>query len=195
VFDDHEAASVVPSTQGYLHVKLHDRDHVDRVREQWAGARPDLDTTPIAIVARVGRLTRYFDRGHARVFADYGLRRDTWDVLASLRRSGPPYRLTPTEIYRGLMRSSGAVSNRLRRLEDAGLVSRLGDPTDGRGVQVQLTERGLDLVDAAAPAHMDNERTMLAALTPDEQDQLAGLLRKLLLAFETAPHTGDSQIS
>lgn len=168
-------------------MKLPDGDHVDRVRDQWATERPDLDTAPVAVVARVGRLARYLDHGLERVLADYGLRRETWDVLASLRRTGAPYRLSPTELYRGLMRTSGAMSNRLRRLEHAGLVRRLIDPADGRGVLVELTDEGRTRVDAAAAAHLDNERGMLDALTPAEQDTLAGLLRKLLLAFETEP--------
>lgn len=160
---------------------------MDRVRDQWAVQRPDLDTGPVAVVARVGRLGRYFDHGLEQVFADYDLRRETWDVLASLRRVGPPYRLSPTELYRGLMRTSGAMSNRLNRLERAGFVRRLVDPADGRGVLVELTDEGRSHVDAASAAHLDNERAMLDALTPAEQDTLAGLLRKLLLSFETEP--------
>jgi DNA-binding MarR family transcriptional regulator len=168
----------------YLNMKIHDHDHVDRVREQWARERPDLDTSPVAVVARVGRLARYFDRGMDRVFAEHGLRRDGWDVLASLRRTGRPYRLSPTELYRGLMRTSGAITNRLRRLEGAGLIRRTVDPADGRGLLVELTEHGSELVDVLVDKHLENERRMLEALTPAEQQVLARLLRTLLVAFE-----------
>jgi DNA-binding MarR family transcriptional regulator len=157
---------------------------VDHVREQWARQRPDLDTSPIGMVARVGRLARYFDHGLERVFAEHGLRRESWDALASLRRIGPPFRLSPTDLYRGLMRSSGAMTNRLHRLERDGLIRRVPDPADGRGLLVELTEQGLRLVDKVASAHLDNEREMLAALTPAEQGRFVQLLRKLLLSFE-----------
>jgi DNA-binding MarR family transcriptional regulator len=105
-------------------------------------------------------------------------------VLASLRRCGPPYRLSPTELYLGLMRTSGAMTNRLRRLEAAGLVRRVIDPSDGRALLVELTDEGRALVDALAPLHLANERAMIAALSAREQEQLAGLLAKLLAAFE-----------
>ena len=155
------------------------------MRQLWAEQRPDLDTWPIEIVARVGRLAQYFDHGLAQVFAEHSLRRESWDALASLRRIGPPFRLSPTELYRGLMRTSGAVTNRLHRLAEAGLIRRVPDPSDGRGMLVELTRQGRALVDRVAPEHVANERRMLAALTPAEQRQLADLLRKLLLSFET----------
>lgn len=154
------------------------------MRQLWAKAWPELDTWPIEIVARVGRLARYFDHGMEQVFAGHELRRESWDALASLRRVGPPYRRSPTELYRGLMRTSGAITNRLHRLERAGLIRRVADPADGRGMLVELTGQGRELVDAVAPEHVANERRMLAALTPAEQRTLAGLLRKLLLSFE-----------
>jgi DNA-binding MarR family transcriptional regulator len=157
---------------------------VDRVRAVWAKARPELDTTPMAVVARVGRLARYLDGGLDELFARFGLQRISWDVLASLRRVGPPYQLSPTDLYRGLMRTSGAMTNRLHRLERMGLVSRVPDPADGRSTLVVLTPEGRELVDRVAQAHMDNERHLLAALSQEEQLQLADLLKKLLVSFE-----------
>lgn len=165
-------------------MKIHQGDHVDHVREQWARQWPELDTAPIGVVARVGRLMRYFDHGLEQVFIPYGLHREHWDALASLRRVGPPFRLSPTELYRGLMRSSGAVTNKLHRLEANGLIRRVPDPDDGRGLLVELTEKGHALVEEVAPVHLENERAMLAALTPAEQRRFADLLRKLLLSFE-----------
>ncbi|MGH3170734.1 MAG: MarR family winged helix-turn-helix transcriptional regulator [Trebonia sp.] len=154
------------------------------MRDQWAAQWPDLDTFPVGVVARVGRLARYFDHGLDQVFTEYGMRREHWDALASLRRAGPPFRLSPTDLYRGLMRTSGAMTNRLRRLEADGLIRRVPDPGDGRGLLVELTEKGRALVDEVAPVHVDNERAMLAALTPAEQQRFVDLLRKLLLSFE-----------
>ncbi len=119
-----------------------------------------------------------------RVLAENGLRREGWDVLASLRRAGPPFRLSPTELYLGLMRTSGAMTNRLRRLEEAGLVRRVADPADARSLLVELTAEGRRLVDELAPRHVANERRLIEALSPNEQRQLAGLLAKLLSSFE-----------
>src|SRR5215469_1618512 len=94
-----------------------DLDHVDRVRAQWAAARPDLDTAPVAVIARLGRAAAYVDAGINAGLARFGLTREAWDVLASLRRAGPPYRLSPTQLYLALMRSSGAMTHRLAGLE------------------------------------------------------------------------------
>jgi DNA-binding MarR family transcriptional regulator len=165
-------------------MKITQDDHVDRVRAEWAAERPELDTEPIAVVARVGRLARLLDGELNRVFEGHGIRRDGFDVLAALRRSGAPYRLSPTSLYARLMRSSGAVANRLGRLEAAGLVRRVPDPDDGRGLLVELTRTGRRVVDAVAEPHLDNERALLAALTPREQRDLARLLKKLLLSLE-----------
>jgi DNA-binding MarR family transcriptional regulator len=159
-------------------------DHVDRVLAQWRRARPDLDFTPVAVVARLGRAVEYIDAGRDALLAAHGLNRALWDVLASLRREEPPHRLSPTQLYRGLMRTSGAMTNRLAALERAGLVDRVPDAADGRSTLVALTPRGKDLVDEIAPAYLDNERRLLAALDPDDQARLAATLRKLLLAFE-----------
>ena len=137
-------------------------------------SRPALD----------GRLVSYIDRELDSNFARFGINRAAWDVLASLRRSGPPFRLTPTELYRGLMRTSGAVANQLRRLEEAGLVRRLPDPHDRRSTLVELTKEGRALVQRVVPSHLETERRILGALDPGEQAALAGLLKKLLLSCE-----------
>jgi DNA-binding MarR family transcriptional regulator len=160
------------------------RDHVDRAIAQWAEVRPDLDLAPASVVQRLGRALAYIDAGVNRRLEEFGLTRASWDVLAGLRRSGPPHRLSPTELYLSLMRSSGAMTHRLTRLERAGLVRRVPDPDDGRGMLVELTARGRRLVDRVAPEHLANERALLDPLTDDERSELARLLRKLLLAFE-----------
>ena len=171
-----------------------DSDHVDHVLAQWAATRPELDTAPAAVIARLGRASAYADAAVNARLAEFGLTRESFDVLTSLRRSGAPFRLSPTQLYRELMRSSGAITHRLAGLEDAGLVRRIPDPGDGRGLLVELTRKGRTLVDRVAPVHLDNERRVLAPLTAGEQTRLAGLLRKLLYTFEseqpTPPPTG-----
>jgi DNA-binding MarR family transcriptional regulator len=170
----------------YLSVKIdHDSgDHVDWVLAQWARERPDLDLAPLAVVARLGRLARYLDQGLERGLAEFGLTRENWDVLASLRRLGPPFRASPTDLYRGLMRTSGAMTQRLRQLQRAGLVGRVADPDDGRSSLVELTADGVRLTDRVAPLHLANERALLGALNADEREALAALLKTLLISFE-----------
>jgi DNA-binding MarR family transcriptional regulator len=163
---------------------LADADHVDRVLAQWAAERPDLDLAPVGVIARLGRATAYIDAGVNARLAEFGLTRASWDVLASLRRSGPPYRLSPTQLYLELMRTSGAMTHRLSGLERAGLVRRVPDPEDGRGLLVELTGRGAAIADQVAPAHLANERALLAPLSEAEQATLINLLRKLLTEFE-----------
>lgn len=168
----------------YLNVKITGGDHVDRVRAEWAAEWPELDTWPIEIVARIGRLGHFLDTGLDEVFAHYGLAREAFDVLAALRRSGHPHELSPTDLYDRLMRTSGAVTNRLHRLESAGLITRVPDPLDGRSRRVRLTARGHKLVDAVAAPHLDNERRLLRGLSTEEQATLARLLKKLLVSLE-----------
>lgn len=160
------------------------QDHVDRVLGQWMAQRPDLDVTPMGVIGRITRMARVVDRSTESVFNQYGLTREGFDVLATLRRSGPPFRLTPTQLFKMLMISSGTMTNRLDRLENAGFICRLPDPSDRRGTLIELTAQGLELVDIAVAAHLANEAQLIASLTSDEQAQLAGLLRKLLLAHQ-----------
>ena len=160
------------------------QDRVDRLRAEWARERPDIDTSPVAVVARIGRAARYLDTGLDDYFAEHGISRPSWDILATLRRAGPPYRMSPTDLYRAVMRTSGAMTRRIDTLERAGWVARTPDPEDRRGIVVTLTAEGLALVDSLAVGHVENERLLLAALNDGEQQALADLLRKLLLAFE-----------
>jgi DNA-binding MarR family transcriptional regulator len=159
-------------------------DHVERVIAQWGEVRPDLELAPVAVVARIGRAARYLDAGVEELLGKYGLNRASWDVLAALRRVGPPHRLSPTALYRSVMRTSGTMTHRLGKLHAAGWVRRVADPTDGRSLLVELTPQGRKLVDRVAAEHVANEDRLLAPLTDDERVQLAGLLRKLLVAFE-----------
>lgn len=164
-----------------------DADHVDLVLGQWARQRPDLDVSPMAVIGRVNRLARLLDAELRRVFAAYGLDRASFDVLATLRRSDPPHRLTPAQLMQTSMVTSGAISQRLDRLEAAGLVTRTRSAEDARVVHVALTPAGLALIDQALPAHVANEHRLLAALPPETRTDLAATLRTLLLSLGDAP--------
>jgi DNA-binding MarR family transcriptional regulator len=157
-------------------------DEIDRIVGEWNRERPDLDVSPTHTLQRITRLGLLQAASFARVFAPYGVSFGEYLVLAALRRAGPPYRMSPTALFNAVILSSGAMTNRLDRLEEMGFVERVPDPTDRRGRLVALTERGRELVDAAAVDHLENEQRLLASLDAGEREQLAGLLRKLLLS-------------
>ncbi|MEU5126146.1 MarR family winged helix-turn-helix transcriptional regulator [Streptomyces mobaraensis] len=159
-------------------------DHVDLVLEQWAAQRPDLDVSPMAVFGRLSRLKRVVDAELGRTFAAHGLDRASFDVLATLRRSAPPHRLTPTELMRAGMVTSGAISQRLDRLEGRGLVVRTPNEEDGRGVRVSLTDEGRELIDRALPEHLATERRLLGPLSDEKRDRFVETLRELLEELE-----------
>ncbi len=159
-------------------------DHVDRLRAQWARELPDLDTEPMAILGRAFRLGNMVRPSIEATFAGFGLDRGEFDVIATLRRSGAPYRLTPTEMYSLLMISSGGLTHRLDRLERAGLIRREKSPHDGRSVQVVLTEAGATLAETAFRTDMTSEARFLRGLDAKERTALAGLLSKLIAGVE-----------
>ncbi|HZD79784.1 MAG TPA: MarR family transcriptional regulator [Actinomycetota bacterium] len=160
------------------------RDLVDRILEQWERERPDLDPSPMAIIARISRLSRFLERQVESVLAQHGLSEPQFGVLAALRRAGPPYCLSPTALYNSLLISSGAMTNRLERLTAAGFVKRVPDANDRRSILVMLTPKGLRVIEEAVRAHTENEEQLLDPLTGQERQTLARLLRKLVLQFE-----------
>jgi DNA-binding MarR family transcriptional regulator len=155
-------------------------DHVDLILEQWAEQRPDLDASPMAVLGRLKRLTQLVDTELRRNYARHDLDSASFDVLATLRRSNSEHRLTPAGLMRSSMVTSGAITQRLDRLEARGLVSRKPSETDGRGVEVTLTAEGLRLIDGVLPTHLETEERLLAALSKTEREQLAEALRTLL---------------
>ncbi len=161
-----------------------ERDGVDLILEQWQRERPDLDASPIGIIGRISRLARELEQRLEPVYREHGLEPGWYDVLATLRRSGPPYRLRPSEFSGALMLTSSGTTKRLDRLEQAGLIERAPDPGDRRGTLISLTAAGRKLVDAVSDAHLANERRLLATLTAAERRQLADLLRKLRLGLD-----------
>lgn len=134
----------------------------------------------MAVIGRLKRLSRLIDAELRRTFSAHGLDAASFDVLATLRRSEPPHRLTPAELMRAAMVTSGAITQRLDRLESRGLVTRTPSASDGRVVHVALTDDGRTLIDRALPDHVETENQLLAALTPAERDALADGLRHLL---------------
>ncbi|MEM6434124.1 MAG: MarR family transcriptional regulator [Cyanobacteria bacterium P01_D01_bin.115] len=159
-------------------------DPVNKILAQWQRERPDLDASPMDIVGRMARLSKHLDRAIQAIFSDFDLRQGEFDVLATIRRSGQPYQLSPTELFNTMMVSSGTMTNRVDRLEQAELVERIPDPSDRRGRLIHLTPKGFDLIEAAVTAHVENMHRILAPLEATDREALALLLRKLLLSFE-----------
>jgi DNA-binding MarR family transcriptional regulator len=156
-------------------------DRAAKAVEQWNRERPDLDVSPMAVLGRLSEASSLIARDRlAPLFARFGLQSGEFDVLATLRRSGSPYALTPTALYEATMVTSGAMTNRLDRLETSGLILRGPHPNDRRGIVVQLTDKGLRLIDEAVTAHVANEHEILAALTRAERETLSHLLEKLI---------------
>lgn len=165
-------------------------DDVDRVERDWRRERPDIDVASIGVVSRIWRIGRHLEQQRKAQLEEFGSDRGTLDVLAMLRRAGPPFRRSAGELMRSALITSGGVSQRLDKLEKAGLVTRHVDTADRRRVDVELTAEGVELVDSVLAGLMEHDsRALDGALTPDEQDQLRALLRKLLLTLEP-PH-GD----
>lgn len=159
-------------------------DEVDAIVAAWLRERPDLDVSPLHVLSRVSRLARHLDLARRRAFADQGLEGWEFDVLSALRRSGPPYELTPGALVRQTLVTSGTMTNRVDRLAAKGLVARRPSDTDRRGVLVRLTARGRAVVDAAFADLLEKEKALLAGLGAEEQAALADLLRRLLAPFE-----------
>ncbi|HEX2315593.1 MAG TPA: MarR family transcriptional regulator [Thermomonospora sp.] len=159
-------------------------DEVDRLVAAWEAERPDLDVRPLHVLSRVSRLARHLDRARRAVFVAHDLEPWEFDVLTALRRAGSPYQLSPGRLLRATLVTSGTMTNRIDRLEAAGLVRRHPDPADKRGVQVRLTDRGRTRVDAAFADLLRREHDILAGLSARERDTLAGLLRGLLAPFD-----------
>jgi DNA-binding MarR family transcriptional regulator len=161
------------------------RDEVDELVEAWARERDDLDLAPVAVFSRISRLARHLDLARRQAFTEHGIESWEFDVLSALRRSGPPYELSPGRLLRETLVTSGTMTNRVDRLAQRGFVERLPDPTDRRGVRVRLTASGRRTVDGALDGLLERERDLLAGLDAADQRRLAGLLRTLVLPFES----------
>ncbi len=154
-------------------------DHVATVVEQWRTERPDLDVSPLLVIGRVHRVANALTPELVAVYARHGLGEGDFDVLATLRRQGEPFALTPGELGERTLVTSGAVSKRLDRLEGRGLVERRPSDTDGRSRTVVLTAQGRRVIDAAMDDHVANEARLLAALDDEDRATLGLLLGRL----------------
>lgn len=161
------------------------QDEVDRLVAAWARERPDLDVRPLEVLSRVTRLARHLDRARRTAFGAHELEAWEFDVLAALRRAGRPYVLSPGRLLEQTMVTSGTMTNRIDRLESRGLVQRMPDPADRRGVHVRLTPRGKERVDGALADLLGRERDLLKTLSGADQETLSTLLRHLVLPFES----------
>jgi DNA-binding MarR family transcriptional regulator len=159
------------------------RDHVQRVLEQWRREAPELDRSPFGVVGRISRLAQLLQAELEPIFAAHGLNGGEFDVLAALRRVGRPFRLSPTALSTALIVTSGGMTKRLNALEARGLIRRKPNPNDGRSTAVTLTREGKRLVEGILPGHVANERRLLGELSAKERSDLAGLLETLAIAL------------
>jgi DNA-binding MarR family transcriptional regulator len=160
--------------------------HVDEILTQWRKERPDLDVAALGLFGRLFRLAQLSDGVLAEGLAPYGLQPGWFDLLAALRRAGPPYELNPTSLMRATLLSSSGMTKRLDRMTEAGLIERRHDPSDRRGTLVRLTRRGRSVIDRAVKTHVANEKRLLSPLTASERRTLDDLLKRLLVLFERA---------
>jgi DNA-binding MarR family transcriptional regulator len=156
-------------------------DQVDMFIKQWNRERPDLDPAALGVTSRLLMLYKYLEQSADEALEPFGLTLWQFDVLSALRRSGPPFALSPTQLTEVATLSSGAMTNRIDRLESMGLVQRNPDPHDRRGVLIALTPKGKKLVDQAIVARLQDARDVLAPYSKVEQKKLADMLRRLLV--------------
>jgi DNA-binding MarR family transcriptional regulator len=159
-------------------------DLTDRTLDAWQQAQPDLETAGLQVTARLSRIGPLLARRQEGVFERFGLGRGEVGVLGALRIAGQPHQLSPTRLAKGLMLSSAGITSRIDRLERRGFVRRLPDADDRRGVIIELTDSGLQVVDAAVAALSTSDHELLERMEPAELVQLEGLLRKFLAGLE-----------
>lgn len=159
----------------------HQEDLLDELLDDWERERPELDVAAMAVVGRIVHLSALLELQANTALKPFGLRYTDFDVLATLRRRGSPYKLTPTELRRSILISSGAMTACLDRLERAGFLKREPDPGDRRGTKVRLTAKGRALVDKAVKHRFAVARNAVRSLTEAEFSRLSALLKKLSL--------------
>ncbi len=160
-------------------------DRIDKILAQWRRERPDLDTTAMGLFGRLRNLALHLSREMEKTFGRFGLNSANFDMLATLRRSGEPYTLSPSDLMETMMVSSGTMTNRIDQLERAGLVARSQNPDDGRSFLISLTPKGFELIDAAVTAHVETQKRLISTLSEGERMALDRLLRNYLADFES----------
>ncbi len=159
-------------------------DAVDRALEQWKKERPELNTNPMAMISRLMRIGKILESRITEVHKQYGLTIGEFDVLATLRRAGEPYRLTPSALLESMLLTSGAMTNRLDKLENKSLILRHHSKTDRRSVEVELTGKGLVLINELIVEHVKAQEELVQALSPSEQKQVGQSLELWLRTFD-----------
>ena len=159
-------------------------DHVARIQAEWARERPEIDVSPQGVIGRLHRLAARLTDELVPVYTAHGLTEGEFDVLAALRRAGAPFERAPGELARFTMVTTGAMTKRVDRLEEAGLVARRASEVDGRGKVVALTPAGHELIDATFTEHIANEHRLVAALDPAERDSLEQILTTWLARLD-----------
>lgn len=159
-------------------------DAIDRVLAQWQSERPQLDTLPMGIMGRMMRLIKHLETAVGELHKQHGLKMGEFDVLATLLRAGAPHQLTPSELLASMMLTSGAMTNRLDKLEQKGLVTRVHSTADRRSIEVKLSDQGLDLINTLLEEHVNIQHQLMATLTTEQQQALTALLRDWLGSFE-----------
>jgi len=159
-------------------------DKINNIIKQWNKERPDLDVSSMELVGRFKKINSLLVKEMDKTFTEYDLNHASFDVLATLRRSGKPYALSPNELLATMMVTSGTMTNRIDRLVKAGLVKRIANPNDGRGFIISLTESGFSLIDKTVTAHVETQTRLTSGLLAEEQQQLNVLLCKFLNSFE-----------
>lgn len=162
-------------------------DMMDEVQRLWHEVKPDADVVPMGVVGRIQRACRLLEQGHREYFEQFGVDDGEFNILATIRRYGPPYTVSPGKLRETSLIKSAAITNRVDRLVAKGFVTRETDPDNRRKVRITLTSSGLDLVERAFGGHIGNEDRMLAALDGGQREQLSGLLRALLASLGDVP--------
>jgi DNA-binding MarR family transcriptional regulator len=159
-------------------------DKINNIIKQWNNERPDLDVSSMELVGRFKNINNHLVKEMEKTFAKYDINYASFDVLATLRRSGAPYALSPNDLLSTMMVTSGTMTNRIDRLVKAGLVKRIANPNDGRGFIISLTESGFSLIDKTVTAHVATQTKLTSGLLAEEKQQLNVLLCKFLNSFE-----------
>lgn len=160
-------------------------DRIDKITQQWELERPDLDVSAMGLIGRLGNVAHHLAREMENVFAQFDLNRSSFDVLATLRRAGSPFTLSPRDMLTTLMVTSGTMTNRIDQLEKVGYVKRYVNPEDGRGFLITLTPEGLTLINQAIEAHTQNQTRLISRLPIEQQQSLDQILRLFLASFES----------
>ncbi|SHE88735.1 MarR family winged helix-turn-helix transcriptional regulator [Vibrio gazogenes] len=166
-------------------------DIIDRIVNQWAAEKPELNTLPMSIFGRILHLAKHLEQEIANIHKRYDLKSGEFDVLATLLRSGAPYQLTPSALISTAMLTSGAMTNRLDKLEQKNLITRIHSNIDRRSISVQLTEQGYQLINQALAEHVQAQERLISVLNQTEQSQLSTLLKSWLSSFDPSTPSGS----